>query len=327
MPKKKEKVGINHKQQGELFYDPEKARAFIEKLRWQDEPYCPHCGCIGAYKIEPKKGSSTRPGVYKCKACRKQFSVTVGTILEGSKIPLNKWLHAIYLMCTSKKGISANQLSEILEITYKSAWFLCHRIRKAMEKEPMLSKLGGMQGGDGEPKRAGEVEADETYVGGKKRGMGRGPFGSDKAIVFTLVDRQGESRSFHIPDTKAIRLQRIIRNNVSGVSHILTDEHASYRGLDRQFAGHSAVNHSDHEYVRGVVHTNFAESFFSLLKRGIFGTFHHVSKKHLQRYLDEFDFRWSNRDADTLKRMARAIKGSEGKRLMYRRPARLAEEC
>ena len=305
---------LDYQTRQKLFGDAEAAREFIEAIRWNGEPYCPHCGNIGAYKLEPKPGSKrpVRPGVYKCAACRKQFTVTVGTIFESSRVPLNKWLYAIHLMCSSKKGVSAKQLERDLEVQYKTAWFLCHRIRKAMEKEPLRSKLDGV------------VEADETYVGGKLRKGGprpQGPLsGGKKMVVYTLVSRDGEARSQLVDDAKAETLQTVMRNEVEGEAHIMTDGAHAYWGTDAYFRSHETVDHTRGEYVRGIVHTNFAESYFSLLKRGILGIFHHVSRKHIQRYLEEFDFRWNTRDDSDPERMVKAIRQAEGKRLYYRTP-------
>lgn len=290
-----------------LFADPEAAREFIEQLRWNGNPVCPHCGGEEPYKLTPKPDSKrpVRPGVYKCRECRKQFTVTVGTIFEGSKVKLNKWLYAIHLMCSSKKGISANQLKRELEVTYKTAWFMCHRIREAMKKEPLSSML------------TGEVEVDETYVGGKKKKgtPGRGTVG--KAPVFTMLQRDGEARSFLVGETTGKALTPMIRANVEGTARVMTDTYGAYYHLHKDFPNHQQVDHSK-EYVRGNVHTNFAESFFSLLKRGILGTFHHVSRQHLQRYCEEFDFRWNSRDLSDWERTRLAIEGAEGKRLYYK---------
>lgn len=257
----------NFKDRTKLFADEDLAREWLEAERWPEGPVCPQCGVVDrAYKLTPKEGSSrpVRKGVWKCRDCRKQFTVTIGTIFAETHIPLNKWLYAIHLMCSSKKGISANQLCRDLEIQYKSAWFLAHRIRKAMEKEPMQEKLSGV------------VEADETFVGGKKRGMRGGPTArGTKAIVFTLIQRDGQARSTVIPDVKASTLRSIINRNVEGTAQIMTDDFVSYSGLAKGFASHESVNHTAGEYVRGIVHVNFSESFFSLLKRGIIGTFHH----------------------------------------------------
>jgi len=288
-----------------IFADADKARAYLESARWPDGPVCPHCGATDAYRLN---GASTRKGLCKCRACRRQFTVTVGTIFQGSHIPLNKWLYAIYLMCESKKGISSNQLSRDLGVTYKSAWFMAHRIRQAMSN-------------DGTEKLDGVVEADETYVGGKTRGGKRGRGAERKTPVFALIQREGRMRSFHVEDVKRRTLQGLIGEHVEETAHIMTDSFLSYRGLEERFAGHDFVDHNK-EYVRGIVHTNFAESFFSLLKRGILGTFHHVSREHLQRYLHEFDFRWNRRDDEAGQRMNDVLDQAVGQRLLYRDSAR-----
>lgn len=298
---------LSPKERQRLFSDPEAARQYVERLRWADgKPVCPHCGCIDdVYRFTPKVASKSpgRPGLMKCKHCRKQFTATVGTIFEGSHIPLNIWLQAIYMMCTSKKGVSAHQLHRMMSITYKSAWFMVHRIRHAMFEDTE------------KPRIEGTVEADETYVGG--RGHGKRGRGTKKAPVFSLVQRDGEVRSFHVDNVKAKTLTRLMKDNVSVESDVMTDSYIAYKNLRKNFPTHQAVDHSK-EYVRGIVHTNFAESYFSLLKRGILGTFHHVSKTHLQRYLHEFDFRWSNRKMTDDQRMGKAVMQIEGKRLFYR---------
>lgn len=295
-----------------MFADEDAAREWLEAERWPNGPVCPHCGSVDrAYKLTPK-ATSTRPvrkGVWKCKDCRKQFTVTIGTIFAESHIPLNKWLYGIHLMCSSKKGVSAHQLHRTLEISYKSAWFMAHRVRKAMEKEPMQEKLSGI------------VEADETFVGGRKKGMAGGPTAKGtKTIVFTLIQRDGEVRSQKIDDLKARTMQGIIRREVEGEAAIMTDSNKSYIGLDKSFRSHETVDHTAGEYVRGIVHVNFAESYFSLLKRGILGIYHHVSAKHMQRYLEEFDFRWNTRDREDTERIQEAVAGAEGTRLYYRAP-------
>lgn len=296
-----------------LFADPEAARELLEAVRWPDGPICPHCGVEGdAYKLKPNPESErpVRPGTYHCRTCRKQFTVTVGTIFEQTRLPLSKWLYAIHLMCSSKKGISANQLARDLGVQYKSAWFLCHRVRKAMEGEPLRERLSGV------------VEADQTYVGGKKKGSGGGgpTVHGQNAAVFVLVSRNGESRSEVVPDETSDTLQGIMRDLVVPDTAIMTDQHKSFYGLDAHFKSHESVDHSKGEYVRGVVHTNFAESWHSLLKRGIFGAFHHLSRKHLQRYLHEFDFRWNSREGTDWERVVKLLGKVAGKRLFYRTP-------
>lgn len=288
----------------------EQAREMVEQIRWPDGAICPHCESADAYKLTPRPDSKrpVRPGVYKCKSCRKQFTVTVGTIFEGSRIPMNKWLVAIYLMCASKKGISAHQLHRQLKITYKSAWFMCHRIRYAMTQEPLSGML------------TGTVEADETYIGGKKRGGKRGRGSENKTPVATLVERGGRVRAKKVARVDGKTLKDNIRKNVDPTAHIMTDEFLSYRGIGKEFASHQTVLHGKGEYVRGDVYTNSAESFFALLKRGVIGTFHHVSEQHLNRYLDEFSFRWDMRNSDDGDRAIKAVIGSKGKRLYYREP-------
>jgi transposase-like protein len=292
--------------QFELYADADKARDHLESILWPNGPICPHCEFKEAYKLEPKAGSKARKGLYKCKSCRKQFTVTVGTIFADSHIPLNHWVHAVDLICASKKGISSHQIHRTLGITYKSAWFMTHRIRYAMKSGPLASLLKGT------------VEADETYIGPKKVKGPRGRGAKNKTPVFALVQRNGDVRSVPVEKVTAKNLKEIIRQNVSKGARIMTDEFSSYRGLAKEFKAHETVNHGSGEYVRGKVHTNTAEGFFSLLKRGINGTFHHVSKRHLHRYLDEFNFRYNARKVDDRTRSAMALDSVSGKRLMYR---------
>jgi transposase-like protein len=299
-----------------IFTDADKARAHLEKTRWPHGPVCAHCGVVN--EATAIKGKSARAGLYQCNACREQFTVTVGTVFERSKVPLNKWLLATYLMSSSKKGISAHQIGRTLGVTYKTAWFMCHRIREAMT-ETNPAPLGG----DGKI-----VEADETVVGGKeknKRLSKRNPknIGAvGKQVAFTLVERNGRARSFHVANVTGKTLRPIIVRNVDRKSALMTDDAGQYRPIGKEFASHETVNHGIEEYVRGAAHSNTVEGFFSLLKRGIIGTFHHVSEAHLKRYLAEFDFRYSNRVAlgvnDTM-RTNEALRGIGGKRLMYRR--------
>ncbi len=307
---------INLHQIAKHFSDEEKARELLEKLRWKNGVVCPHCENVGAYKIEASstKGRKARKGLWKCKNCKEQFTVTVGTIFESSRIPLNKWLLAIHLICSSKKGMSAHQLHRMLGITYRSAWFLAHRIRYAMTQEPLFSKLSGT------------VEVDETYIGGKAKNMhksererriqGRGTV--DKAPVVTLVERNGRVKSQHMESVTGENLKKALIECVESEACIMTDESPSYFGVNQHFADHQAVNHKKGEYVREKAHVNTAESVHALLKRGIIGTFHHVSKKHLHRYLNEFDFRFNARYISDGERTLEAINGFEGKRLMYR---------
>ena len=287
------------------FADEDKARELIERMRWPNGPGCPKCGETGAYKLTPKSDSKTavRKGVYKCKACRKLFTVTVGTIFERSHIPLNQWLHAIHLMCSSKKGASAHQLHRTLNIKYQSAWFLAHRIRHAMAQEPLTSLLSGI------------VEVDETYIGGKAKNMhadkraekiqGRGAVG--KAPVVTLVQRDGRVKSMYMQDVTGDNLKAAMKDCIVPTAQIMTDESALYSFAGEEFAGHESVNHKSGEYVRGDAYTNTAESVHALLKRGITGTYHHVSKFHLHRYLSEFDFRFNARKIEDGERTLEAL--------------------
>lgn len=286
--------------------DEEAATDLIESIRWTEGRICPHCSSKDSYRL---KVANVKRRRYKCADCRKQFTVSVGTIFEDSHIPFGKWIYAIYQMCIAKKGVSANQLKRELGITYKSAWFMCHRIRYAMTQHPVAEKLSGI------------IEIDETYVGGKPRkwgkksGYGRG---TKKQPVVSLIQRDGDARSFVVDNVYNTTLQGLACDNIEVTSYIMTDKFRSYIGLNKKFASHESVDHSK-EYARGIVHTNFAESYFSLLKRGIVGTFHHISKDHMQGYLGEFDFRWNNRNQDIKSSVSKAILGFEGKRLTYRR--------
>ena len=286
----------------------EEARQYLEAIRWPTGVVCPHCGCMEVVKLQ---GKSTRPGVYKCKArgCRKQFTVTVGTIFERSHIKLREWVLAFHLMCSSKKGVSAHQIHRSIGVTYKSAWFMCHRIRHAMS-------TGNFTG----PKLSGTVEADETYVGGKPRRKftSKPGKGTNKAPVVALVERNGNVRVLHMPRVTAKTLRSHIRANVETSAILNTDESPLYTKVGREQAKHETVNHKREEYARGDVYINTAESFFALLKRGVYGNFHHCSKKHLQKYCDEFSFRWDNRKVNDGVRRNTALSMAEGKRLTYR---------
>jgi len=280
------------------------ARKYLESVRWPDGPVCPHCGGLRIWKVRTK---SARPGVYKCRECRKQFSVTVGTVMHSSKLPLRKWIMAFHLMCSSKKGVSALQLQRNLGLrSYKTAWHLAHRIRLSMKEHPFCDMLEGT------------VEVDETYIGGKSRDGSKGRGSTGKTPVMALVERKGRAVSKPVEHVDATTLKSAILCTVDPNSTIMTDEFRSYHGIgDYYGGGHGVICHSTGEYVRGVVSTNQAESFFALLKRGVHGIFHHVSKKHLFRYCDEFSFRWSYRKVDDTERTRQAIKGADGKRLMY----------
>ena len=305
-----------------LFADEDKAIEFVESLLWPDGPVCPHCGVLnGAYKLTShSKGNgkrSIRRGLWKCGGCRKQFTVRVGTVFEESKLPLRKWLMAIHMMCCAKKGVSSHQIARQVGCTQKTAWFLNHRIREAMKLEPMASLLGGS---------GQSVEADECYIGGKPRpGSGqkskRGR-GTAKTPVAVLVERDGRAHARVVENVDAAELKGAIRQLVDSQSKIVTDDFASYHGIGDEFAGgHSVVNHTAKQYVnQDGEHTNTAESFIALIKRGHYGIFHKLSKKHLGRYVNEFSFRWDHRKTSDGSRMVEAIKGAEGKRLMYREP-------
>jgi transposase-like protein len=305
------------------FIDPDKAREVLEAERWPEGPVCPHCGVIeNIYKLEPKEGAKThaRKGVYKCGGCRKQFTVTVGTIFEDSHIPLNKWLLAIHLLCSSKNGMSAHQLHRMLGIGYRAAWFMAHRIRYGMKQEPLSSKLTGI------------IEVDETYVGGKlrigpqatkpgERAVDRPAATSNKAPVVSVLQRGGRVQSMHVERVTSRNLKPIIKQMVDESAHIMTDTGTVLQSatLGRKL---SQVNHSAKEYVRledgVVVTTNTVEGYFSILKRGINGVYHHVGKQHLHRYLSEFDFRYNSREVSDTERARLALKGTDQKRLMYR---------
>ena len=305
------------------FKTEEEAIAMLESLRWPNGAACPHCGGADPYKLTPKATTKTRTqiGLWKCKACRKKFTVKVGTIFESSHIPVSKWLMGIHLQCASKKGMSAHQFHRMLGLTYRAAWFMAHRLRHAMASGDMFTKLSGT------------VEADETYIGGKRRqgrygyeGKGGRPAPHDqtKVAVVALVERKGRALAFTVPNVTGKTLQEAIRARVHLRSHMMTDELHGYQGLVTGYAAHDTIKHSDGVYARGNVHTNTVEGFFALLKRGIMGTFHHVSRGHLHRYVDEFAFRYSNRIAlgiDDGERAARLIRASEGKRLTFKQPS------
>ena len=284
---------------GKHLHDEQTAYEHLAKIRWPEGPICVHCQSKKIYTLKVT-GRSKRV-VLKCATCRKQFSATVGTIFERSHIALSKWFMAFQLMASSKKGMSAHQLHRMLKITYKSAWFLAHRIRHVMKQTPFGDKLGGI------------VEADETYIGGKSHIRG-----DKKMPVFALVERGGKVRSFTMPIVTSENLKRAIDEHVDKSATLMTDEFAGYKKIGKDFAEHQTVNHSKKEYVRDTASTNTVEGYFSLLKRGLNGTYHHVSQRHLHRYLDEFNFRYNARKEDDATRNFLALKRSEGKRLQYR---------
>lgn len=283
----------------------EQAREYFESILWPGGPVCPHCGSVKSWDI---KSASARPGVYECADCGKQFTVTVNTVMHGSHISIRQWLMAFCLMTSSKKGVSALQLQRNLGLgSYKSAWHLAHRIRFAMSTGTFCKPLKG------------DVEVDETYVGGKTRKGIPGRGSERKTPVLALVERNGDVRSKPIERVNAKTLKGAIRENVHKASCIMTDEWAAYKGIGKEFdGGHEVVNHGRKEYARGKVNTNTVESYFALLKRGLHGAFHHVSKQHLHRYCDEFSFRWNLRKTNDGDRAMGAIRGIVGKRLSYK---------
>jgi transposase-like protein len=300
-----------------IFRDEAKARKWLEAELWPDGPICPHCGVLnGSTKVH---GATARPGLYMCNDCRSQFTVTVGTLMERSKIPLTKWLYATYLLMSSKKGMSTQQLHRTLGVSLKSTWFLMHRIREALrEGGSPFTQLGGNDK---------KVEIDETFVGGLEKNKHRnkrkhaGTGGAGKEAVFSLVERDGKVRSHHVHSVSAKTLRPILEKHIHAETKVYGDEGGARVGTE--FKNHGTVNHSICEYVRGDVHTNTVEGYFSILKRGINGVYHHISQEHLKRYLAEFDFRYNERmalDVSDMERTTKAIKGIVGTRLTYRRP-------
>ncbi len=292
------------------FSTDEQAREYLEAVRWPKGPVCPKCG--GTEKIYPLAAnpeSGIRPGLYECDDCRRQFTVTVGTIFESSKVPLRKWLVAWYLACSSKKGISALQLKRQLwgerKGSYRTAWFILHRIRYALRDPNFALRLG--RGGK-------KVEADETWIGGRRRGMGRAYTGN-KAAVFSAVERGGRVRSRVIENVTGETLEAALRARVENDAILYTDDHPGYTAVGRAFAGHQTVNHSAGEYVRGKVHTNSVEGYFANLKRGLDGIYHHVGRSYLPQYLAEFDFRYNTRKMTDGERTIIGLRKADGKRL------------
>ena len=299
-----------------IFTDKDAAREYLEASRWADGVFCPHCG--GTEKNRKLEGKSHRPGLYQCGDCRQQFTVTVGTVFERSKVPLNKWLLATFLMASSKKGMSAHQLHRTLGVTYKTAWFMFHRIREAMRNDDPVSFGSG----------GGAVEVDETFIGrdkskkpkGEKKGRGY----HHKYKILALVDREsGKARSIVVDDLKQSTLVPILCDNMSKEAVVYTDEAGQYVNLKKDFATHDFVRHAAGEYGRGDIHTNTIEGYFSVFKRGMKGVYQHCGRQHLHRYAAEFEFRYNNRIANGVNDTMRAdaiLKGAEGKRLTYRRP-------
>lgn len=311
-----------------IFNNEDKAREHLESIRWANGVYCPHCGNADAETIHRLKGKSTRPGLYQCNECRQHFTVTVGTVMERSKIPLAKWVLGFHLYAASKKGMSAHQLHRMLGVTYKTAWFMAHRIREAMKED--VSSAGPI-GGEGKT-----VEADETYIGKRetprvsaqrkgrpftKKGKGGG---AQKRIVVGLVERGGKARMFHLNDATKETVRDVLVRNVDRSSTLYTDESRLYTETGREYDTHRTVKHSAKEYARRegdvVVHSNTIENVFSVFKRGMIGVYQHCGEAHLHRYLAEFDFRYNRRTAlgvTDRERAEDAIRGAAGKRLTY----------
>lgn len=294
-----------------IYSNNDAARKHLEGIRWANGTFCPHCG--EAENVHRLGGKAGEQGMWHCRSCRRKFSVTVGTVFERSHIPLPKWLLAVDLMAASKKGVSAHQLHRMLGITYKSAWFMAHRIREAMKEGAWPGPLGG----------SGKVvEADETYIG-RKKGMEVRRSAAHKLAVMSLVERGGKVRSFKVDGgVTSGSVRKVLSEQVDKASVLMTDDAGYYKKAGKQFADHQSVNHSAEEYVRGLAHTNTIEGFFSIFKRGMKGIYQHCGEQHLKRYLTEFDFRYNHRAALKITDEMRAVallKGIEGRRLTYRR--------
>lgn len=296
------------------FHDEAAAFAFVEGIIWNGAPHCPTCGSLKIYAIKPNVEKKVRMGLKKCGDCKRQFTVRIGTIFEESHLPLHKWLQAIYLMCSSKKGISSKQLERTLECTYKTAWFLSHRIREAM-RSGELDTFGG---------NGTAVEVDETFIGREPGSTVKAAY-HHKMKVLTLVDREtGRARSTVIDNLRPETIAPIVNANLAREAILMTDEAHHYKKMGLEFAAHETVQHKADEYVRygsPMVTTNTVENYFSVFKRGMKGTYQHCAKKHLHRYLAEFDFRYSNRSArgcEDVERAERALQGILGKRLTYK---------
>ena len=298
-----------------IFHDEDAARVHLEKLRWPDGPFCPHCG--ETENFARLDGKSHRPGLFHCNACEQAFTVTVGSVMERSHIPLTKWVLAFHKMNASKKGISAKQMQRELDLkSYRTAWFLCMRIREA-QRGPT-----GQRGGNGPLGGAGKtLESDETFVGGKKKNVKRGKPEPKNHAVHALVEPGGRLRATHVPDVSAKTLRKVLAKHADRKSELHTDDGLANLSLGKDFAGHKTVVHKDGEYFKDGAGVQNAEAFFAILKRGVMGSFHSVSERHLQRYVDEFAFRWNHRSAlgiEDAERTALAIKGGIGKRPTYK---------
>ena len=299
-----------------FFRDEAAAYAKLESIIWPNGPVCVHCGCFE--RVKRMGGKATRPGLYKCYDCRQQFRATVKTVFEASHVPLHIWMQALFLMVSSKKGVSTHQLHRTLGLTVKSAWFVGHRLREAMKREPDM--FTPPLGGEGKT-----LETDETFVGPKAGNRAYKPV-AEKQSVMALVERDGAVRSFHVPNVTAATLHPIIARHAHKDSRFMSDESTVSMSVGWNFKEHGSVMHSAKEYVRGDVHTNTVEGYFSILKRGVYGVYQHVSEAHLQRYLCEFDFRYSYRvktGYDDMARMDKALAGIVGRRLTYRSVGRV----
>ncbi|MBA2689380.1 MAG: IS1595 family transposase [Burkholderiales bacterium] len=298
------------------FHDEEAAYARLESIVWPNGPTCPHCGNADPARVYKIRGKTARPGLRTCAECRKQFTVKVGTVFESSHVPLHKWFQAAHLLCASKKGFSAHQMHRTLEVTYKTAWFMMHRLREAM-RDGTFAPMGG----------AGAImEADETYIGRLKGQPKRKAGYGHKNAVLTLVERGGRARSFHVENASVASVVPIVRENIAREAALMTDEATVYKRVGSEFASHDTVAHAKDEYVRyegeRTIHTNTVEGYYSIFKRGMKGVYQHCSEKHLHRYLAEFDFRYNNRSAlgvEDQERAGNALQGIVGKRLTYNR--------
>ncbi len=295
--------------QAPAFTDETAAREAMEAIMWPHGPCCPRCGSLD--RIGKMAAKSARPGLYYCGSCKRQFTVTVGTIFERSKVPLSKWWLAIHLLAASKKGMSSHQLMRMLGLTYQTAWFMTHRIREAMRSGSFATPMGGT---------GAVVEVDETFIG-QKKDMPKQRGYAHKHAVLTLVERGKGARSFHVDGTSAADVMPILKANIAKETRIMTDEAGQYDSVKKHFAGHDFTRHSAGEYGRGDIHTNTVEGFYSVFKRGMKGVYQHCSEKHLHRYVGEFDFRYTNRvklGVDDAERAAMIVRAAPGKRLMYR---------